>query len=123
MSRLHEQFMGISGPTDVLTFPLEIDRRGRPTSGEIVVCVGEARRQARARGLPVRHELLLYAIHGLLHLCGFDDTSEAAFRKMHEAEDTILSRLGIGPVFAKPARTGRTMKHNRKSAGRGGGRG
>src|SRR6476620_5616937 len=47
MAKLHAQFMGIAGPTDVLTFPLEEDARGRVTSGEVVVCVPEARRRAR----------------------------------------------------------------------------
>src|ERR1700742_3891402 len=47
MGELHEQFMGILGPTDVLTFPLEADARGKVTEGEVVVCVPEARRRAR----------------------------------------------------------------------------
>src|SRR5947208_9716768 len=63
MAELHQQFMGLPGPTDVLTFPLDEDVRGRVTSGEIVVCVPEARRRARAHGVPVEKELLLYALH------------------------------------------------------------
>src|SRR5690242_19362979 len=47
MAELHQHFMGIPGPTDVLTFPLEQDGRGRVTSGEVVICVPEARRRAR----------------------------------------------------------------------------
>ena len=62
MSRLHSQFMHQKGPTDVLTFPLELDRPGRATAGEIVVDVAEARRRARSADL--RSELLLYAMHG-----------------------------------------------------------
>ena len=73
MSALHQQFMGIPGPTDVLTFPLEGDDRGRVLSGEVVVCVPEAVRRARETGEKVERELLLYALHGLLHLCGYDD--------------------------------------------------
>jgi probable rRNA maturation factor len=100
MSELHEQFMGVAGPTDVLTFPLDLDARGRPVSGEVIVCVPEARRQAKARKVPVERELLLYALHGLLHLCGYDDRTDASFRAMHRTEDEILTRLGVGPVFA-----------------------
>jgi probable rRNA maturation factor len=99
MSALHAQFLGIPGPTDVLTFPLDVDRRGRATSGEVVVCVPEARRRARQAGGRVERELLLYALHGLLHLCGYDDRTASGFRKMHRTEDMILTELGVGPVF------------------------
>jgi rRNA maturation RNase YbeY len=108
MSQLHEQFMHVLGPTDVLTFPLEIDVRGRPVSGEIVVCVPVALREARLRNIPVAKEVLLYALHGMLHLCSFDDRTAKAFREMHRKEDQILTALGLGPVFgAAPSRQGR----------------
>ena len=104
MSQLHEQFMGIAGPTDVLTFPLETDARGQVTEGEVVICVTEARRRAREHRLPVENELLLYALHGMLHLCGHDDRTQRAYAKMHRTEDEILKQLGIGAVFAPAAR-------------------
>ena len=104
MADLHRRFMGVAGPTDVLTFPLEEDGRGRVTAGEVVVCVPEARRQAKARGVSVEQELLLYALHGMLHLCGYDDRTDASFAAMHRREDRILSQLGVGPVFAPPQR-------------------
>ncbi len=99
MSALHAQFMGIAGTTDVLTFPLDADRRGRALSGEVVVCVPEARRRVRENRGSVERELLLYALHGLLHLCGYDDRTGSGFRKMHRTEDMILTQLGVGPVF------------------------
>jgi probable rRNA maturation factor len=99
MSELHERFMSLAGPTDVLSFPLEHDGRGRCVAGEVVVCVPEARRRARERQLPVRNEVLLYAIHGMLHLIGFDDRTQADYRKMHRTEDRILTELGIGATF------------------------
>ena len=99
MADLHERYLGISGPTDVLTFPLDADARGRVTAGEVVVCVPEARRQARHQGRPMEHELLLYALHGMLHLCGYDDKTPREFRRIHRTEDMILTQLGVGPVF------------------------
>ncbi len=99
MSALHKQYLGISGPTDVLTFELDHDHRGRVISGEVVICVPQARGQAKIRGLPFGHELLLYAIHGMLHLCGFDDKTARGFREMHRLEDELLMKLGIGRVF------------------------
>ena len=125
MSDLHHQFMNIKGPTDVLTFPIDTDPRGRAISGEVILCVPEARRAAKIHGTDVKNELLLYAIHGMLHLCGFDDRTESAFRKMHAKEDQILIRLGVGRVF-DPAprrsalkqrpRTSRPAKRDRTGA-------
>src|SRR5205085_7750363 len=99
MAQVHRRFMNVDGPTDVLTFPLDLDPRGRPVSGEVVVCVPEARRRARDHHISVERELLLYALHGLLHLCGYDDRTASSFRAMHRTEDQILTRLGVGPVF------------------------
>jgi len=99
MSRLHKEYMDIDGPTDVLTFPIDQNNRGQIVSGEVFVCVPEARRQTRARGTPLASEVLLYSLHGLLHLCGFDDRTEVDFRRMHRTEDKILTRLGIGAIF------------------------
>lgn len=101
MSRLHKEYMDIAGPTDVLTFPLDESNRGQVIAGDVVVCVPEARRQAKARGTKLASEVLLYSLHGMLHLCGFDDRTEADFRRMHRMEDSILTRLGVGPVFQK----------------------
>jgi probable rRNA maturation factor len=100
MSTLHEEYLGISGPTDVLTFELDHDATGRVLSGEVVLCVPEARRQARQNGSAIREELLLYALHGMLHLSGFDDRTAGQYRVMHRKEDQILTRLGVGPVFS-----------------------
>lgn len=99
MADLHVQFMNIPGPTDVLTFPMD------EISGEVVICVPEARRRAKEHGTSVRDEVLLYAIHGMLHLCGMDDRTRRGFEKMHRMEDEILTKLGVGAVFharAKP---------------------
>jgi rRNA maturation RNase YbeY len=109
MAQLHKAFLNLPGPTDVLTFELDHDAKGRVTAGEVIVCVPEARRQARQRHSTIEKELLLYALHGMLHLCGFDDRTASEYRRMHRKEDQILTRLGIGPVFAAdaPARPSR----------------
>ena len=102
MSALHERDLKIAGPTDVLTYELEHNTAGRCTAGEVIVCVPEAKRQAAERGTTIPNEILLYALHGTLHLAGFDDRTERLFRVMHAMEDDILTRIGVGPVF-KPA--------------------
>lgn len=104
MSALHKRYMNIAGPTDVLTFELERSRGRKIVGGEIVICLGEAGRQARALDIPISHELLLYAIHGMLHLDRFDDLTIGGAKKMHAEEDRILTEIGIGPVFVRDAR-------------------
>ena len=116
MSLLHERFMNEPGPTDVLTFPIDLDARGRPLSGEVYVCVTEARRQGKALGTPLAHEILLYALHGMLHLCGFDDRTEVEHRRMHRIEDRLLTRLGIGPVYRRTKQGRKVTRLNRRSS-------
>jgi probable rRNA maturation factor len=113
MSRLHKSYLGIAGPTDVLTFELDYDSKGRVLAGEVIVCLPEAKRQARRRDSTTEKELLLYALHGMLHLSGFDDRTAAGYQAMHRKEDQILTRLGVGPVFA-----GKTRDRGAKSKDR-----
>ena len=71
--------------------------------GEIVVSVDTADREADLRGHDITAELTLYAIHGTLHLLGFDDQASEDAARMHSLEDDILSSLGVGPVFRRSA--------------------
>lgn len=111
MAGLHRRHKGIGGTTDVLTFDLR-DRPGQPIDADAVVCLDEARRQAMRRGHPVRHELLLYVVHALLHLLGRDDDTAAAAAAMHAEEDRLLSELGVGGVYA-----GKAAKQESSKAG------
>ncbi|MBU0618538.1 MAG: rRNA maturation RNase YbeY [Planctomycetes bacterium] len=102
MATLHRRFLGRPGPTDVLSFDLDTDRRRGFIEGEVVVCADVARRRAarRSRSLQAaRAELALYVVHGILHLAGYDDQTPAGFRRMHAREDELLSELGLGAVF------------------------
>jgi len=81
MSRLHLQFLGQTGPTDVLTFQ----------HGEIFISVEIAKRHARMFENPFARELQLYIVHGLLHLHGFDDQTKDGARKMKKVQEKILS--------------------------------
>ncbi|MFQ5806293.1 MAG: rRNA maturation RNase YbeY [Phycisphaerae bacterium] len=102
MVMLHRRFLGLPGPTDVLSFNFETDRRRGHLEGESVVCPDVARRRAAvwSRSLQAaRAELALYLVHGILHLAGYDDHTARGFRRMHMREDELLSELGLGPVF------------------------
>ncbi|MEX0885191.1 MAG: rRNA maturation RNase YbeY [Phycisphaeraceae bacterium] len=127
MTGLHERYRGEATTTDVLSFDLGDDDAagpGEPTSaqGDIVLCLDEARRQAAARGHDVRLELLLYSLHGLLHLLGEDDVDPNAAARMHAREDAILTEAGFGPIYAPapaPATTP-AVTHNKRATPRAG---
>lgn len=103
MAAAHEQYSGVAGTTDVLTFDLREEPAGAaPLDTDILVCIDEARRQAADRGMPAERELLLYIVHGVLHCLGFDDHDEEAHRAMHAEEDRVLEAIGVGRTFAVP---------------------
>jgi probable rRNA maturation factor len=77
--RLNARFRGKNSPTDVLSFPA--DEPGQ--LGEVVIASGVARRQARQAGHSVQVELRVLALHGLLHLLGYD----------HETDDGRMARV------------------------------
>ena len=80
IAQLHVQFSGRSGATDVLTFH----------HGEIAVSAETARRQAREFQSTTERELQLYILHGLLHLCGYDDHSTSQRTVMQKMQDKIF---------------------------------
>jgi probable rRNA maturation factor len=83
MALLHRRFLHKPGPTDVLTFE----------HGEIFVSVETARQNARTFRNSLARELRLYIVHGLLHLHGFEDGTEAAARKMKTMQERILRQI------------------------------
>jgi probable rRNA maturation factor len=95
--RLNKRFLNHDEPTDVLSFPLS-DAHARKLAGELIVGVEVAKEQAERRGHDVHAELALYVIHGLLHLCGYDDKAEDAARQMRERERCYLGELGLPDI-------------------------
>jgi len=89
MAKLNERYLGRKGSTDVLSFPLT-EKGEVPLRGEVVVSGETARRYARRLRQSHSRELLLYLIHGLLHLVGYDDRSERLRRRMKRRENEIL---------------------------------
>lgn len=105
MASLHERFAGVSGTTDVLTFDLrDAGERLNRVEGEVYVCIDVARRQAASRGHTLGDELLLYLLHGVLHLMGYDDHDDEAYAAMHQREDEVLEQIGVGRVFDRGER-------------------
>lgn len=117
MARAHEEFAGVEGTTDVLTFDMTDPEDARPAKPgladvcssndrvkygidtDILVCIDEGNRQASRRGYPLQTELLLYVVHGMLHCLGWDDHDPEEAEAMHRVEDAVLTRIGVGPVY------------------------
>ncbi|HWD18070.1 MAG TPA: rRNA maturation RNase YbeY [Verrucomicrobiae bacterium] len=91
MARLNQQFLGHEGSTDVITF----DYREQPGAwrGEIFISIADALAQGREFGCAWQEEVARYAVHGLLHLAGYDDTQPALRRVMKRQENKLLKAL------------------------------
>ena len=95
--RLNRQYLSHDEPTDVLSFPLSEGSSGR-LKGELVIGAEVGRTQAESLGHDVQAELALYVIHGLLHLCGYDDHTAAGVAQMRERERYYLQKLGLPDI-------------------------
>jgi probable rRNA maturation factor len=91
--RLNKRYRGKDRATDVLSFGLGDGRtRGEPF-GDIVVSVDAARRQARDYGATTGQEIVRLAVHGTLHLCGYDHHAPREAARMHGLTRRLLRRL------------------------------
>ena len=112
---LNRRYLDHDYPTDVLSFPLADNTEG--LEGEIVVSRDTAATQAVQFGWSIDDELLLYVIHGALHLAGFDDKDEKNARKMRAAQREILSHFGIEPRDEVPSEDDCRALHRTKVSG------
>jgi probable rRNA maturation factor len=80
-------------PTDVISFTY--DRDDKTVEGELVVSLCTARQSAQSLGWDWQSELLLYVVHGTLHICGLEDSTPDQRREMRLAEEAVFNRLGI----------------------------
>lgn len=92
---VHGEFFDDPSPTDVITFPIEGEGTAElPLIGELLVSAETALRVAAEQDHPAQTELLLYAIHGVLHLGGYDDQDAVSRSEMRSAEQQALQSLG-----------------------------
>jgi len=89
IAALHEEYLGDPEPTDVLSFLLE--QSPRALEGEIVVSADTAKSSAARYRHSAGRELLLYVIHGALHLVGYDDATPSDRKTMRKLERKYLS--------------------------------
>ena len=92
---LNREYRGVDQPTDVLAFPMENDGSARsdPALGDIVISLERAREQARQFKHPIRREVALLAVHGLLHLLGYEDDTEAGASAMWSKQKQLLEQI------------------------------
>lgn len=103
---LNSRFRGHDKPTNVLSFPARAAPRdaGARRLGDIAIAFETVAREAREQAKPFGHHLAHLAVHGFLHLLGYDHRSEAEAENMEGLERDILARLGVpdpyGPALS-----------------------
>jgi probable rRNA maturation factor len=131
MAALHQQWMDLPGPTDVMAFPMDTadgptERRdpsappgtdanpGEAMLGDVVLCPAVAADQASSAGHSVEAELHLLCTHGILHLLGYDHGEPEAERAMFDLQAQLLSgwteATGREPIRAPLPGTGGEMR-------------
>ena len=98
MRELNTRWRGRPEPTNVLSFPAA-GRTG--TLGDLAIAYETTAREAEAEGKPFADHLAHLAVHGFLHLLGYDHQSDAEAVAMERLEVTILARLGVADPYAK----------------------
>jgi probable rRNA maturation factor len=101
--RLNQEYRGIDRPTDVLSFPLwepdedwVIDEEEEAVMlGDIVISLPKAKEQATEYGHTLERELGFLAVHGFLHLLGYDHETEQEEKEMFTRQEEILSQIGL----------------------------
>jgi probable rRNA maturation factor len=100
---LHSRFFNDPSPTDCISFPMdEASDAGYRVMGDVFVCPETASIYAQKHRVDPYKEITLYAVHGLLHLLGYDDLKEDDRKKMRAAEKRYLARVENHSLWIKP---------------------
>ena len=97
IQRINNEFRHIDKVTDVISFALIDDNEIVQTNelGDVFICVERAKEQALEYGHSEIREFAFLAVHGYLHLCGFDHQSKEEEEIMFKKQDEILNNAGI----------------------------
>jgi probable rRNA maturation factor len=108
--KLNRTWRGKDEPTNVLAFPSEpqegAHRLLHRLLGDIVIAYETLAREARAERKSFDHHLAHLAVHGFLHLCGYDHESDQQAAAMERLETAILARLGVPDPYIARAHGG-----------------
>lgn len=104
MAAYNQRFMKRSGPTDVISLPIEDLAPGRPPTsvpagpppmlGDVILAPAHIRAEAENRGVDFEDEMALLVVHGLLHLLGYDHGVESDAQAMETRERQLLEAAG-----------------------------
>jgi probable rRNA maturation factor len=104
---LNRQYLNHDYETDVISFVLDEDEATGQLDGQLIVSTDTAAREASNAGWTFEAELLLYVVHGTLHLVGFDDKDPTAVPEMRSAEAKYMAKFGFPiPTVAQPEELG-----------------
>jgi len=101
---LNRDWRGRDAATNVLSFPApaSVGDPDRPNLGDIAIAYETVAREAEEAGKPFAHHLAHLAVHGFLHLIGFDHEDDAEAERMEQQERDILAALSIPDPYAAP---------------------
>jgi probable rRNA maturation factor len=100
---LNRDWRGIDAPTNVLSFPANRAGGAIPFIGDIVLAYETITREARAEHKPFAHHIAHLAVHGFLHLLGYDHVRKKDAEEMEQLERDILCRLRIPDPYRRMA--------------------
>jgi probable rRNA maturation factor len=117
---LNRKWRGIDAPTNVLSFPVEVPAGALSLLGDIVLAHQTVAREAQQDGKPFAHHVAHLAVHGFLHLCGYDHERDSDAETMEQLERNVLRRLAIpDPYRTKAAPRPARAKPRRRTSRRG----
>ena len=96
---LNHRFRGKNKPTNVLSFPAEVDVPGERLLGDLVVCAPVVVDEAQAQNKKTDDHFAHMVVHGVLHLLGHNHEQDEDARRMEALELEILRRLGVGNPY------------------------
>lgn len=112
---LNRDWRGVDAATNVLSFPTKRLGDGAPLLGDIVLAYETIAREAHRDGKPFAHHLAHLAVHGFLHLNGYDHGSAEDAAAMERLERAILRRLDIGDPYRERASGASERQRPRRS--------
>lgn len=94
MTELHIKWMDEDGPTDVLSFPMDLPETDDEavTLGDIVIAPAVAEEQALSAGHSPQHEMYILATHGLLHILGYDHAEKEEEKAMFDLQESLVKK-------------------------------
>jgi probable rRNA maturation factor len=117
--QLNRLWRGIDAPTNVLSFPSKPAERAKgrsdepPHLGDIVLAYETIAREAAAEHKPLAHHVAHLAVHGFLHLLGYDHENAAGAETMEQTERKILRRLHIPDPYREPGKVAKKTASKR----------